>query len=106
MTKLDKINSVKRGCCHTLLNKNKINLSTIVEINEDKIMENVKTLQDFADLINSTDEWLPIFFEIIEENGWTDECYEYWGVCSNGTERIVMTESGEAVVRTIEPDEL
>lgn len=69
-------------------------------------MENVKTLQDFADLINSTEEWPPIFAEIIKENGWIDECHEYWGVCSNGTERIVMTESGEAVVRTIEPDEL
>ena len=73
---------------------------------EDKNMQNVKTLQDFADLINSTDEWLPCFSEIIKENGWNDECFDQWGICSDGKERLELKESGEAVVRTIEPEVL
>lgn len=62
---------------------------------------NINTLQDFANLINSTDEWLPIFSEIIKQNCWIDECHEYWGVCSNGKERIVMNENGKATIQSI-----
>ena len=59
---------------------------------------NVNTLEEFAELINSEDEWKQEFNEIIEQNGWVDETGEEWGVCSNDTERIIYGEDGQAVV--------
>lgn len=65
-----------------------------------EIIENVMTmtLQEFANLINSADEWKTEFNEIIEQNGWKDETGEEWGVCSNDSERIIFGEDGQAVV--------
>ena len=65
-----------------------------------EIIENVMTmtLQEFANLINSADEWKTEFNEIIELNGWNDETAEEWGVCSNDTERIMLDDEGKALV--------
>lgn len=62
-------------------------------------MKNIcRTLEDFALLINSADEWKLEFNNIIEQNGWNDETAEEWGVCSNDTERIILDDEGKAQV--------
>ena len=54
------------------------------------------TLERFAELINDSQEWLLIFNTIIENEGWTDETGNEYGVCSNGKERIELYERGKA----------
>ena len=41
------------------------------------------TLEQFADLINKSDEWKSSFVQIIKDNGWTDLTHEMWKVCSD-----------------------
>lgn len=59
---------------------------------------NVNTLEEFAELINSEDEWKQEFNEIIEQNGWADETGTEWGICSDENERIIFNEKGWAEV--------
>lgn len=57
------------------------------------------TLQEFAEIINSADEWRLEFNDIIEQNGWVDETGNEFGICSNGEQRLVFNEAAEAVLK-------
>lgn len=59
------------------------------------------TLEQFADLINSSDEWKLEFDEIIVANGWT-ACQDEWHVCHDGKQMIYFDDNGQAKVTTIE----
>ena len=60
--------------------------------------ESIKTLEDFAELINASDDFLPVFTEIINKNGWADLCGEdEWLICSDGEYRLEYDCNGVAV---------
>lgn len=56
------------------------------------------TLEEFANLINDSDEWKVEFADIIEENGWEDNTGEPYGICADKGRRLVFNENGIAVV--------
>lgn len=61
-------------------------------------MKQKMTLEQFAELINSADEWNLSFYEIIRENGWNDETGGY-GICSDsGGRRLAFNDQMEAVI--------
>lgn len=64
------------------------------------IMETIKTLEQFAELINASEEWKPSFNSIIEANGWKDNTGEEYGICESDTEILEFNESGKAVARS------
>lgn len=55
-------------------------------------------MKDFAEMINSTKDWKVEFYDIIEENGWTDETGETFGICNDGKQRLVFNEDCKAVL--------
>ena len=59
---------------------------------------NIKTLDEFANIINEADEWKAEFNEIINANGWEDQTGEQWGICSDGKERLVFNDEAQAVI--------
>lgn len=62
------------------------------------IMNTITTLDELAEFINSAEEWPLEAFDIIEQNGWNDETGETYGVCSDDTRRIILSDDGQAVV--------
>lgn len=60
-----------------------------------------RTLEDFALLINSADEWKLEFNDIIEQNGWVDETGEERGICSDGVARLYFNDDCKAVIVSI-----
>ena len=60
----------------------------------------ITTLDQLADFINSKeDEDFQLEAnDIIKRNGWIDESYDLWRVCSSDTERIVFNDDAEAMV--------
>lgn len=66
--------------------------------------ETIRTMGDLADYINAADEWPADVEDIIEANGWVSDCGETYGVCHNGSEKIVMDGDGKAVVTSCEPE--
>lgn len=64
-------------------------------------LSNIKTLSQFADVINTADEWKLEFNAMIEANGWTDDTDSTYGICNDGSEKLEFDESGEAVILPI-----
>ena len=62
------------------------------------------TLEQFADLINSSDEWKLEFDDIIVANGWT-EIFDAWHICHDGKNIIYFDDRGQAKVKSIEEAE-
>lgn len=62
------------------------------------------TLEQFADLINSSDEWKLEFDDIIFANDWT-EIFDEWHVCHDGKNIIYFDDNGKAKVTSIEEAE-
>lgn len=63
-------------------------------------LENVKTLDDLAEYINSLNEepdWWNVS-KVIEKNRWKDELGEETGICRKGRESLEFNEYGKAVV--------
>lgn len=62
-------------------------------------MESIKTLGQFAGLINRSEEWLPEFEEIIEENGWRNQTGDnQWSICSDGYNKVVFNDECLAIL--------
>lgn len=59
------------------------------------------TLEQFADLINKSDEWKSSFVQIIKDNGWTDLTNEMWKVCSDGQNVIYFDDKYTAQIKAI-----
>ena len=64
-------------------------------------MENKMTLEQFADLINSSDEWKLSFDDIIVANDWTP-IFDEWHICHDGKNVIYFDDNGKAQVKSIE----
>ena len=64
-------------------------------------MENKMTLEQFADLINSSDEWKLSFDDIIVANDWTP-IFDEWHICHDGKNMIYFDDNGKAQVKSIE----
>ena len=62
-------------------------------------MKNINTLEQLAEFINKNNEWSREVEDIIERNGWVNDCEDEYGVChdANGN-KVVINEFGEAVV--------
>ena len=58
----------------------------------------VKTLEEFAELINSSEEWKLEFNEIIKVNGWEDLTDDDWNICREGNRRLTFNEETIAVI--------
>lgn len=58
----------------------------------------ITTLDQLAYFINSKEDFPIEAFDIIKRNGWIDESYDLWRVCSSDTERIVFNDDAEAIV--------
>ena len=60
---------------------------------------NINTLEQLAEYINNNSVWPWDVEDIIERNGWINDCEYEYGVChdANGN-KIVINEFGEAVV--------
>lgn len=61
-------------------------------------MEKIKTLEEFAELINSSEEWKLEFNEIIKKNGWEDLTDDDWDICKDRNRRLTFTEETIAVI--------
>lgn len=59
------------------------------------------SLEQFADLINSSDEWKLEFDDIIVANGWTS-VFDEWHICHDGKQMIYFDDNGQAKVTSIE----
>lgn len=65
-----------------------------------KIMENIKTLEEFMDLINSSEYWVLEFNKIIKDNGWIDHTGNIYGICEDDNGRILEFDSeGNAYIK-------
>ena len=65
-------------------------------------MENkTMTLEQFAEVINSADEWKLEFDDIIFANDWT-EIFDEWHICHDGKNIIYFDDNGKAQVKSIE----
>ncbi len=58
----------------------------------------VKTLEEFAELINSNEEWKLEFNEIIATNGWENLTDDDWDICREGNRRLTFNEETIAVI--------
>ena len=58
----------------------------------------IKTLEEFAELINSSEEWKLEFNEIIKENGWEDLTDIEWEICREGKRMLILNEGAEAII--------
>ena len=58
----------------------------------------VKTLSELVEFINSNEDYNLEVTDIIERNGWNDEQGETYGVCSYNNDKVVINEQGEAEV--------
>lgn len=73
-------------------------IAKIVKSIKVKDMEKIKTLEEFAELINSSEEWKLEFNEIIKENGWKDLTDIEWEICREGKRRLILNEGAEAII--------
>ena len=73
-------------------------------------MENTKkmTLSEFAELINSADEWKLEFNEVISANDWYSDYSEEesYKICQDDTELLYFNDNGQAETRRLEEDEV
>lgn len=62
-------------------------------------MEKKMTLEQFAEIINASDEWKLEFSEIIRANGWIDMTGSIYEICETPSgDKLVFGETGTAVV--------
>ena len=64
-------------------------------------MKNKMTLEQFAEVINASDEWKLEFDDIIFANGWTP-IFDEWHICHDGKNIIYFDDNGQAQVKSIE----
>lgn len=53
----------------------------------------MKTLEELRDYINANEDWQIEVNEIIEQNGWTDDTGETFGICNDGKRRLQFNEN-------------
>ena len=58
----------------------------------------MKTLEQFRDEINQSDDFELSFFDTIEDNGWIDETAEPYGICNDGKKRLQFDSDMLAVI--------
>ena len=59
------------------------------------------TLEQFAELINKSDEWKSSYDQIIKDNGRTELTHEMWQVCSDGQNVIYFDDRYTAQIKAI-----
>lgn len=64
----------------------------------------IKTLEEFAELINSSEEWELYFNEIIEANGWEDLSDDDWDICREDNRRLTFVEEREGMIAVIKEE--
>ena len=63
----------------------------------------IKTMEELADYINSFKDYFPHEArDIIEQNGWVNDCDELYGICHNKEEILELNEDMRASVRYIQ----
>lgn len=65
---------------------------------KDMKVEEIKNLNQLARYINSCEDWDIRVNDIIEANGWIDETGEKYGICNDGTLRVLYNSEMKAVV--------
>jgi len=69
-------------------------------------IEEIDTLDNLANLINSLEDYDPIISRIIGANGWKNDCDTLYGICSSDTEVLEFDENARAVARNKRIDEM
>ncbi len=63
----------------------------------------IKTMEELADYINSfKDDFPHDIGNIIEQNGWVNDCGSIYGICHNKEKTLELDEDAEAFVRYIQ----
>lgn len=58
----------------------------------------IKTLEEFAELINLSEEWKLEFNEIIKANGWEDLTDIEYEICREGNRKLILNDVAEAII--------
>ena len=64
----------------------------------------VNSLEEFAELINSSEEWKLEFNDIIKKNGWEDLTDDDWDVCREDNRRLTFVEEREGMIVVIKEE--
>lgn len=56
----------------------------------------IVTMEALVDYINAYDEWPLDVEDIIEQNGWTSDTHEKWGVCHDENRKVLIDDNGIA----------
>lgn len=66
--------------------------------------QQVKTLEEFAELINSSEEWKLEYNDIIKKNGWEDLSDDDWDICREDNRRLTFVEEREGMIAVIKEE--
>ena len=66
--------------------------------------QQVNSLEEFAELINSSEEWKLEFNDIIKKNGWEDLTDDDWDVCREDNRRLTFVEEREGMIVVIKEE--
>ncbi len=61
----------------------------------------ITTLAQLGEYINNHEDWMLKVNAIIENNGWTDETGEDYGICNDGKLRLSFNSDMDAVISEI-----
>lgn len=66
--------------------------------NKDMKIEEIKTLEELKEYINSHEDWMVEVNDVIENNGWIDETGISVGICNDGKKRLIFDSEMKAVI--------
>lgn len=58
----------------------------------------MKTLEELRDFINNHEDWSLTVNDIIESNGWIDDCGDTYGICHENNRRLQFNSNIEAEI--------
>lgn len=58
----------------------------------------MKTLEELRDFINNHEDWSLTVNDIIESNGWIDDCGDTYGICHESNRKLQFNSNMEAEI--------
>lgn len=74
-----------------------LDIELILKMKDMKI-EEIKTLEELKDYINSHEDWMVEVNDVIEHNGWIDETGISVGICNDGKKRLIFDSEMKAII--------
>lgn len=63
-------------------------------------MPTINTLEELRDFINTQENWSLTVNDIIESNGWIDDCGDTYGICHESNRKLQFNSNMEAEIVT------